>query len=127
MKNENDRKQRSVAEVYPHLLAEWSDKNSLRPEDVTFASGKKVIWNGACGHTWEASVKNRGHGAGCPYCSGNKVLPGFNDLASGYPVLDSEWSDRNEDLEPENVTRHSPRGVWSAVIDTRHSKCLNKY
>ena len=103
---------RSVADMYPELVAEWSEENTLRPEEVTFGSGKKIIWNGACGHTWEASVKNRGKGAGCPYCSGNQILPGFNDLASGSPELMSEWAEENAPLKPEELGRHSPKAVW---------------
>lgn len=27
----------------------------------------------------------------CPYCTGRKVLAGFNDLASLFPKLAKEW------------------------------------
>ena len=54
---------------------------------------------------WEASVKSRTvNGTGCPYCSHNKVLAGFNDLASQYPNIAAEWSDRNLPLLPTMVT-----------------------
>lgn len=112
MFTENGRKTRSVAEVYPHLLTEWAAENSMNPEDVSFGSSKSIIWKGACGHTWNATVKNRGNGSGCPFCVGNRVLPGFNDLVSGYSYATEEWSEKNLPLRPEEVTRHSSRSVW---------------
>ena len=37
----------SLAEVYPELVPEWSEKNlPLTPDDITFDSNKKVWWKG---------------------------------------------------------------------------------
>lgn len=67
------------------LSKEWSRKNSpLLPTMVGPGSHRKVIWKGKCGHEWSAVIKNRVAGAGCPYCSHNKVLAGFNDLETLY-------------------------------------------
>ena len=67
----------------PEIASEWSEKNGeLKPTMVSVASHKKVTWKCKLGHEWEASVKSRTvNGTGCPYCSHNKVLAGFNDLA----------------------------------------------
>ena len=81
----------SFAEKHPELVGEWAEENEIRPENISYGSNKKVIWNGICGHSWEASIKNRGIKHGCPYCSGNKVLKGVNDLATLYPELVDEW------------------------------------
>ena len=76
-----------------------SKKNKLKPTQVSLGSHKKVIWKCKHGHEWEASVKSRTmNGTGCPYCSHNKVMKGFNDLASQYPEVAAEWSDRNYPL-----------------------------
>ena len=46
----------SLAEVHPELVSEWLEKNlTLTPDDITFASNKKVWWRGACGYEWQAS------------------------------------------------------------------------
>ena len=59
----------------------YSKNNGLEPEDFTPFSNKKVWWKGKCGHEWETSIITRTkQGSSCPYCSGNKVLPGFNDI-----------------------------------------------
>ena len=102
-----------LASLYPDLAMEWSPQNKeLRPEDVTAGSHKKVWWKGGCGHEWQAVVKNRVQGAGCPYCSSNRLLPGFNDLAAKRPELAEEWSDKNLPLKPSDVMEFTNRKVW---------------
>lgn len=102
----------SFAEKHPELVPEWSEENEQKPGEVSYGSNKKILWNGACGHRWEATVKNRGNGSGCPFCTGNQVLQGFNDLASVYPDLAAEWSELNYPLYPSAVTIKANRKVW---------------
>ena len=102
----------SFAEKHPELVQEWSDENEARPEEVSYGSNKRILWRASCGHSWEATVKNRGNGSGCPFCSGNQVLYGFNDLASVYPELAAEWSELNYPLYPSAVTVRANRKVW---------------
>ena len=97
----------------PELALEWSDKNGiLKPTMVGAGSHKKIVWKGNCGHEWTASVNNRVKGSGCPYCSHNLVLEGFNDLASEFPQIAAEWSERNHPLRPTMVAAYSNRKVW---------------
>lgn len=120
----------------PEIATEWSYKNyPLYPTMVSVGSHKKVIWRCDKGHEWTASVKSRTiNGTGCPYCSHNAVLAGFNDLATVYPRLAAEWSDRNYPLTPNMVTACVNRKVWwkcskghewNTLISTRAggSKC----
>ena len=97
---------------YPDLAKEWSPKNRKQPSDVGPGSHKKAIWIGKCGHEWEAPIRNRVKGAGCPYCSHNAVLPGFNDLETLYPEVAKEWSPRNFPLLPSQVTAFSNKRRW---------------
>ena len=102
-----------LATLKPELVKEWSDKNTLKPTEVTVGSHKKIIWKCKLGHEWEATVKSRTlNGTGCPYCSHNKVLAGFNDLASQYPDIAAEWSERNSPLTPDMVNEKSRKNVW---------------
>lgn len=98
--------------THPSLAAEWSSKNKIKSTEVSGGSHKKVLWRGKCGHEWTAVIKNRVRGAGCPYCSHNIVLPGFNDLASRFPNLAAEWSERNYPLRPNMVTAFKNKKVW---------------
>ena len=87
----------SLAEVHPELVSEWSKKNKIKPTEVSIGSHKKVIWKCKLGHEWIATVKSRTiNRTDCPYCSHNKVLARFNDLATLFPEVADEWSDKNE-------------------------------
>ena len=70
-----------LSTLKPKLASEWSEKNEIKPTEVSIGSHKKVIWKCKLGHEWTATVKSRTiNRTGCPYCSHNKVLAGFNDL-----------------------------------------------
>lgn len=99
----------------PPFLREWdADKNfPSSPKDYRLHSNKSVWWKCDKGHSWRASITNRERGNGCPYCSGRRVLPGFNDLATTSPTLASQWDyENNSELSPEMVTAGSNRKVW---------------
>ena len=99
----------------PELVPEWSEKNlPLTPDDVTYGSRKKVWWKCPKGHEYQASIASRSgfNKTGCPYCSGNRVLAGFNDLATRFPDVAAEWSPRNGSLTPDQVSYGSIRKVW---------------
>lgn len=101
--------------LFPDIASEWSDKNlPLLPSMVRPATHQKVWWRCKLGHEWEASVKSRTlNKTGCPYCSHNKVLPGFNDLASRFPEVAKEWHyEKNGSLLPTKVTAFSNKKVW---------------
>lgn len=109
------RKSQSLKNTYPEIAKEWHPtKNSnLTSEMVAPFSGKKVWWLGKCGHEWQSTVSNRVHGNGCPYCSNQKVLTGFNDLATTDPELAKQWSfEKNGNLTPRMITRGSHKKIW---------------
>ena len=110
IKGEND-----LQTFNPTLAKEWNyEKNgNLKPENYTVNSGKKVWWKCEKGHEWQATICNRNRGSGCPYCSGNKVLEGFNDLQTVNPTLAKEWNfEKNTGLTPEEVMPNSGKKVW---------------
>ena len=101
--------------INPDLAKEWNHEknNGLTPMDVLPSSDKKAWWKCFRGHEWKTQIKNRTKGNGCPYCSGRKVLIGFNDLTTTNPTLAAEWNyEKNENLSPQDVTRSSSRKVW---------------
>ena len=94
---------------------EWDfDKNgNLSPSDVAFGSSKKVWWRCKKGHEWKATIYSRvSNGTGCPYCSGNKVLPGYNDLQSQYPAIAKDWDNNKNAISPCDVTSGSHKKFW---------------
>ena len=74
-------------------------------------------------------VARRFNGSGCPYCVGQKVWAGFNDLATINPDLAQEWHPtKNAPLTPKEITANSGQKVWwlcnkghawQATIDNR--------
>jgi Probable Zinc-ribbon domain len=69
------------------------------PSQVLAGSSKKLEWVCSLGHTWVATVDSRRgiQASGCPYCSNNRVLAGFNDMATTHPELAEEadgWDPR---------------------------------
>ena len=100
--------------INPALADEWHPyKNaSLTPADVTVGSHRKVWWLGSCGHEWEAEVKSRHAGRGCPYCAGRLLLKGFNDLATTNPEALQEWNYENNEINPSELQAGSHKKVW---------------
>lgn len=97
------------------LLAEWADSNAESPDAVSSGSNLKAAWVGGCGHTWDASVKNRVRGAGCPFCAGKRAWPGFNDLASQRPDLAEEWHADNPKTPEETVVGSRFSALWQGA------------
>lgn len=105
-----------LATLYPNIADQWHPMHngSLTPQQVTPGAHKKVWWLGDCGHEWEAVIKNRASGkASCPVCCGQRILVGFNDLATTYPDVASEWHEtKNNPLTAKDVTFGANKKVW---------------
>lgn len=102
-----------LATLRPDLLLMWSEENSMQPCDVSPGSSKKALWMCEKNHTWESSIKNIAKGQRCPYCAGNKVLAGFNDLATTHPDISSQWNwIKNQGESPSTVSAGSKKKVW---------------
>ena len=104
----------SLAIKNPELLAEWNTtkNDSLTPYDVTPGSGKKVWWKCSLGHEWQATIGSRVNGNGCPYCSNQRVLIGFNDLATTNPELLDDWDYERNRVLPTEISLGSSKAVW---------------
>ena len=98
------------------LLDEWDYDNNghLYPSAITCFSNKKVWWKAKCGHGWDAPISYRTKlNCNCPYCSGKRVLPGFNDLQTKFPDIAKEWHPiKNGSLKASDVTAYSKKKVW---------------
>lgn len=79
---------------HPALSAE---ADGWDPSAVTFGSGLKKPWKCQQGHSWIAAIGDRALGTKCPFCTGRKILIGFNDLETTHPDLSKEahgWNPR---------------------------------
>lgn len=73
-----------LATTNPELA---SQADGWDPTAMSTFSNKRVAWKCDLGHTWTAMINNRSQGRGCPVCNGNKILPGYNDLATLFPDI----------------------------------------
>ena len=122
----------SIVDKRPELASEWDAANGVPQEQVSYGSNKRYKWIGKCGHCYEASPKSRSLGQGCPYCSGKRVLVGFNDLKSQYPLIAAEWSPENP-IGPDAITTGSSKKYawvcaacgykWDASVKNRTHGC----
>ena len=122
-------KQNSIAVQFPYLINEWIyEKNEpVTPYMVTKGSEKVFWWRCSNGHEYQAPVKYRTK-TGCPYCSNNKLLSGFNDLATTHPHLANQWIvEKNSGILPSEIIggkqivwwRCNKGHEWEASIDSR--------
>ena len=108
--------------THPEIAASLVDAD---PSQVFAGSGKKYLWRCNLGHEWSSTALNRKKGKSCPYCSNQKILPGFNDLATSFPAIANEahgW-------DPTTVSSGSSKGtkewkcaeghIWKARVQSR--------
>lgn len=101
--------------VRPDLAEEWHPRKNgtLTPDKVIYTATQRVWWMCKYGHEWQAKVKDRMDGTGCPVCGGKRAVKGVNDLESGYPAVAAQWHPvKNGTLAPSEVTVSSNRRVW---------------
>ena len=108
----------------PELALQWhpTKNGGITPKSIAKLSNKKVWWmypyddprtGKHFDFEWEAEVANRQVEPGCPYLSGKRTWPGFNDLFTINPKLASQWHPlKNGDLTPYDVTASSGKRVW---------------
>ena len=103
--------------VNPELSLEWSDKNEQSADEILPTSWMRATWEcPTCGGEYDAVVKDREAGDdSCPYCTGKKVLPGFNSLKIKKPDLLEEWSDVENmflGIDPDQILATYDENVW---------------
>ena len=104
-----------LATLYPDLALQWDfvKNGSLTPSQVLPGSHRIVWWVCEKGHRWQAQIKSRVAGCGCPVCANREILPGQNDLATLFPQLARQWHFvKNGPLTPEMVSPGTTRKVW---------------
>jgi hypothetical protein len=105
-----------LATTNPELAKE---ADGWDPTTLTAGSSKKVGWKCNKGHSWLTAITHRTlNRSGCPICSGNQVLVGYNDLATTNPELAKEA----DGWDPTTLTAGSNKKVgWKC--NKGHSWC----
>lgn len=82
-----------VYKTNPIFIKEWdNNKNGCSIQDYSGPRKAKVWWKCHLGHSYDAQIYSREKGTGCPYCSGNKILTGYNDVVTLYPKIEQYYS-----------------------------------
>ncbi|MFB7917073.1 zinc-ribbon domain-containing protein [Streptomyces sp. NPDC056061] len=114
--------------THPDLAAQLADPSAA--EHVCAGSTRKMQWRCAINpaHSWNARLVDRTMGGtGCPVCSGHRVQPGTNDLATTHPDLAAQLADPDigRAVSAGSVTKvrwrcqADPRHVWNAQVSNR--------
>ncbi len=108
--------------THPELAKE---ADGWDPTTVFPWSSKKYAWKCELMHQYFATPAHRSFNkSGCPFCSGNKVLIGFNDLLTTHPELANEV----DGWDPKTLSKGSGRKVkwicssahsWTATVASR--------
>ena len=105
-----------LATLYPMVARQWHTARNgrLKASGVSAFSNRKVWWRCELGHEWRADIKERtAKKKGCPYCTGRRVLKGYNDLETLHPDIAAQWYQPfNGTLTPQDVTAGSTKKVW---------------
>lgn len=112
----------------PDIAAQWHPQKNgaLLPSQVAVHSNRQVWWQCERGHEWKSTVYSRTFNrSGCPYCTGRKVMPGFNDLKTLEPKVAAQWHPTlNDQLEPTMVTPGCRKKVWWKCTDGHEWKAV---
>jgi hypothetical protein len=61
------------------------------PEKYAVSSCKRMAWICSRGHQWSTRIDHRSrYSTKCPYCQGQLVIKGENDLATKFPLIAAE-------------------------------------
>ena len=100
---------------FPDLFAEWHPTRNgpIDPQHVTHTE-HEYWWQCLVheNHVWEATLKMRKRGQGCPFCANKRVCE-TNSLEACFPEIAAEWHpEKNGDLRPADVVFGSAKNVW---------------
>lgn len=117
-KGEND-----LQSQFPNIAKYFDEyKNGVKADEVFAHSNKKYWWKCDKGHSFEMSPLNRVlREKSCPYCSGQRILSGFNDLQTIYPDIASEWDYGKNEGSPSGYTYGSGYKAWWVCKDCGES------
>lgn len=104
-----------LATRFPHLAQQWhpTRNGALTPDQVLPGSHRMVWWVCEKGHEWQAQIKSRVSGCGCPVCASRALAEEENDLVSRFPQVAAQWHPfKNGTLTPRQVFPGTSRKVW---------------
>ena len=117
----------------PMLVSEWDyeQNGNLLPEFVTIGSGRKVWWKCSKGHTWQAIIKNRVAGMGCPICYSKEKGKSLEKIINVYSKENLEFvfqfSNAKKLCEYFNLDYYKYKSSISLVCNRKQKYFLSEY
>lgn len=108
--------------LYPDIHAELSSNNKSDLTEIAPNSNKCLLWICSKGHEYLSPPNRRTSGSGCAYCSNNKILQGFNDLATTNPELLKDWDFSKNTKNPQEVFAKGASKYWWVCNDDHSYK-----
>ena len=115
-------KEDSFAELFPDLLAEYSEENKEDPFEISPGSNKRLKW--VCrnnqNHKWNAVVHTRTKlNTGCPYCAGQRSTNENNLAISDNGILTLWDYEKNPDPK-EFLPKSNQKVYWKCKVHSTH-------
>jgi hypothetical protein len=108
-------KHHSLYELKPELVKEWhpSANGKLTPRKVNINYLKPVWWICNRSHEWEATVKSRIKGMGCPVCR--------KDWAENRPQAEKDKPLQSREVDSGKITSKESKIVFESVFSDTYS------
>ena len=100
------------------ILDEWDPSNTVKITEISRNYNHLVKFICKCGHHYEQTVCDKTNkSTTCPYCTNQKVLPGYNDLKTwcyknNREDILKDWVYDKNLCKPENITPFSNKYIW---------------
>lgn len=118
------------------LLQGFNDLQSANPEiarefignpkNIIKTSSKESQWFCSVGHQYSTSVSRRlTKNYGCYYCSGQKILVGFNDLNTTHPELTKKLKNTDDALKTTSGSKK--KLIWICDVNPGHEYFATPY
>ena len=105
---------RTITNARPDLAVEFDrERNYPRtPEDVKIGSKTEYFWICPRNHSYKQRPERRNAGYGCSTCSNRRLDSGFNDAATKYPIICTEWHPYLNMIEPSEILPGTKLYFW---------------
>ncbi len=114
---------KSITKTHPEIVLQWHPlrNEKLNPDDFTKGSHTKIWWQCEVNeiHVWQAQIKSRTNGNGCPICGKEKsrlsrLKPKKgNSLSDLFPNLAKEWHlEKNGEITPNDINAGTSKKFW---------------
>jgi len=99
---------------YPELISEWDwvKNQKLNVDELSCGSNKIAWWICQKGHSYDSKISTRFKTKGCPYCSNQRILAGYNDFESQQSDLMKFWNFSKNTVSPKEISPRSGKKVW---------------